>query len=342
MYLERLIDIQRKLVPDVLEVMSNRYRILQSLSLLQPIGRRALSANLGMTERVLRSEVTFLSQQGLLYMATNGMRLTAEGENVVHDLDDVMKDVSGIRELENQLEKELGLSRVIVVPGDSDQSPWVKDEMGKVAIDELEHNLKEKSIIAVTGGTTVAAIANAMHPIKKRHEDLLFVSARGGLGEQVENQANTICAKMAEKAEGRYRLLHVPDQLREESYHTLMEEPSVKEAVRLLNDASLIIHGIGDAKTMATRRQSSQEMLEKIDREEAVAEAFGYYFDSTGHVVHKVKTIGIQLEGLYDNRTVIAVAGGKSKGPAIKAYFKKGPDSILVTDEGAALDILNN
>ncbi len=339
--MEGLIDIQKKLIPDVLDVMSTRYRILQSLSVLQPIGRRALSANLGMTERVLRSEVTLLSQQGLLDMATNGMKLTPDGEKIVLALDHVMKNVSGIRDLEARLEKTLGISRVIVVSGDSDQSPWVKDEMGLVAVGEMERHLLPKSIIAVTGGTTVAAIASAMHPMKKRSADLLFVSARGGLGEQVENQANTICAKMAEKAEGRYRLLHVPDQLSEESYLTLSEEPSVKEAINLLNDATLIIHGIGDAETMAVRRHSSNDMMHKIETECAVAEAFGYYFDSEGLVVHKARTIGIQLENLYENRKVIAVAGGKSKGRAIKAYFKRGPDSILVTDEGAAEEILS-
>jgi central glycolytic genes regulator len=338
--MERLIDIQKKLIPDVLEVMSSRYRILQSLTILQPIGRRALSSNLGMTERVLRSEVTFLSQQGLLDMATNGMKLTPDGENVVMALDHVMKNVSGIRELESRLETTLGISRVIVVPGDSDQSPWVKDEMGLVCVGEMEKQLLPQSIIAVTGGTSLAAIADAMHPMKKRPADLLFVSARGGLGEQVENQANTICAKMAEKAEGRYRLLHVPDQLSEESYLTLIEEPSVKEAMRLLDEATLIIHGIGDAETMAKRRHSSEDMMHKIENEHAVAEAFGYYFDREGHVVHKARTIGMQLENLYD-RKVIAVAGGKSKGRAIKAYFKRGPDSILVTDEGAAEEILN-
>ena len=41
----------------------------------------------------------------------------------------------------------------------------------------------------------------------------LFVPARGGMGENVESEANTICAKMAESAMGNYRLLYVPDQL---------------------------------------------------------------------------------------------------------------------------------
>ncbi|MFD2617766.1 sugar-binding transcriptional regulator [Terrilactibacillus laevilacticus] len=337
--MERLLNIQKKLIPDVLDIMSNRYRILQSLHFLQPIGRRTLSARLGMTERVLRGEVTYLSKQGLIHMASNGMQLTPDGEKIVDLLEDMMKDVSGLKDMEKQVEAVLGISNVIIVSGDSDQYPLVKNEMGLACIREMEHYMNAENIIAVTGGTTLAAVAEMMYPLKKSR-DLLFVSGRGGLGEQVENQANTICAKMATKAEGRYRLLHVPDQLSEESYQTLIEEPSIHEVLHLIHSATIVVHGIGDARTMALRRGSSQSLLTKIETGKAVAEAFGYFFDHCGKVIHKVKTIGLQLDNLYDDRTVIAVAGGKSKAKAIKAYFKEGPNSILVTDEGAAREIL--
>ncbi|MFC7394568.1 sugar-binding transcriptional regulator [Scopulibacillus cellulosilyticus] len=340
--MKRLLDLQKKLIPDVLDIMSERYRILQSVHFLQPIGRRTLSANLGLTERVLRGEVTFLSNQGLINMSTNGMSLTPDGESLLEALDEIMKDVSGLKQLEKQLEKVLGISRVIIVPGDSDVQPWVKHEMGRACVAEMENQIKNDSIIAVTGGTTVAAVADMMHPLKQLNSDLLFVSARGGLGEQVENQSNTICAKMAEKAEGRYRMLHVPDQLSDESYFTLIEEPSIREVLSLIQSATMIVHGIGDARTMAKRRRSSEKLLQKIEEENAVAEAFGYYFDQNGKIVHKVKTIGMKLENLYDNKTLIAVAGGKSKAKAIEAYFKEGPNSILVTDEGATEEILNH
>lgn len=60
------IDVQRKLLPDLLAIMQKRYEILQHIRLMQPIGRRTLSLNLGISERVLRSEVQFLKEQHLL------------------------------------------------------------------------------------------------------------------------------------------------------------------------------------------------------------------------------------------------------------------------------------
>lgn len=340
--MERLLDLQKKLIPDVLDIMSGRYRILQSLHILQPIGRRSLSSHLGMTERVLRGEVTFLSQQGLIHMASSGMHLTNDGEAIVKSLGKVMKDISGLKDMEKKLEDVLGVSKAVVVSGDSDQYALVKNELGLACVREIERCLGAKNIIAVTGGSTLAAAAEMMHPLKKAHQDLLFVSARGGLGVKVENQANTICAKMAEKAEGRYHLLHVPDQLSDESYHSLIEEPSIHRVLQLVHGATIVVHGIGSAKTMAIRRHSGEEFLKRVDTEHAVAEAFGYFFDRTGRVIHKVQTIGLQWEDLFGARAVIAVAGGKSKAEAIEAYFKKGPDSVLITDEGAAQEILKN
>jgi central glycolytic genes regulator len=333
--MKELISIQQKLLPDLIEVMRKRYSILSVVRSHEPIGRRSLAANLNLTERVLRSEVTFLRDQGLLHIGTAGMALTDEGSDTLARLSEMMKELSGLRVLETDLKEILNLSEVIVVPGDSDSDPWVKTELGKAATQRLKHELKGDNVIAVTGGTTLASVAEMMTPGSKDQE-LLFVPARGGLGEKVENQANTICATMAQKANGHYRLLHLPDQLSKDTYLSLIQEPVIKEVMELLHSASIVIHGIGDARTMAERRNSSSELIEKLTEENAVAEAFGYYFDKQGKVVHRVRTIGLQLEELQNSDLIMAVAGGSSKAHAISSFMKHGPKGVLVTDEGAA------
>ncbi|ANB57966.1 central glycolytic regulator [Anoxybacillus sp. B7M1] len=329
------IDAQKKLLPDLLEFMQKRYRILQYIRLMQPIGRRALSGSIGMSERVLRAEVQFLKDQNLITITSSGMHVTSDGDELLNLLEDVMKELLGLKDLEKKVKSLLPVEEVIIVAGDSDLSPWVKKEMGRACVACMKEKLSDQSIVAVTGGTTMAAVADMMMPDPKQH-GILFVPARGGLGEHVENQANTICAKMAEKAMGNYRLLHVPDHLSQEAYQSLIEEPAVKEVLQLIKSSNIVVHGIGDAITMAERRKTSREDMEKIKQRHAVAEAFGYYFNQAGEVVHKVQTIGIQLEDIKRVQHVIAVAGGASKAKAIKAYMKQAPRSILITDEGAA------
>ncbi|MCZ2500941.1 hypothetical protein GN316_30625, partial [Xylophilus sp. Kf1] len=54
-----------------------------------------------------------------------------------------------------------------------------------------------------------------------------------------------------------------------------------------------------------------------------------------------VKTIGLQLEDLENKDFIFAVAGGQSKGEAIKAYLSIAPENtVLITDEAAAKVIL--
>jgi central glycolytic genes regulator len=44
----------------------------------------------------------------------------------------------------------------------------------------------------------------------------------------------------------------------------------------------------------------------------------------------------MQLEDLSHTKTVVAIAGGKSKAKAIESYFRQGKSNVLITDEGAA------
>lgn len=325
----------KKLLPDLLPVMQTRMQILQHIRLMQPIGRRNLSGSLGMTERVLRSEVQVLKEQNLVHVATSGMTLTEEGTAVVLALEDFVKEISGLKVLEKQLKETLGLDEVFVVPGDSDDSPWVKMEMGRACVTCIKDRLTVNNIVAVAGGTTLAAVADMMQlDCKDLHT--LFVPARGGIGEGVELEANTICAKMAQNTMSNYRLLYVPDHVSSEAYESIVTEPSVKEILELIRSANIVIHGIGDALTMARRRNTSEADWMKIKASEAVGEAFGYYFNEQGEVVHKVQTVGMQLSDLQHASHVVAVAGGSSKAKAIQAVIKQGHTSILITDEGAA------
>ncbi|WML45984.1 sugar-binding domain-containing protein [Neobacillus sp. PS3-40] len=335
------IDIQRKLLPDLLTVMQKRYSILRNIGFMQPVGRRSLAVSLGLTERVLRSEVDFLKEQNLITANTVGMNLTTDGKNLLEDLEGLMREIKGIDVMELELKHRLGIQRVMIVPGDSEQSPMVKSELGKASAIRMKNLLGVENIIAVTGGSTMAAVAERLTPELSENKDLLFVPARGGIGEVVQNQANTICSNMAANTNAKHRVLYVPDQVSTDSYESLIKEPAIHEVLGLIQSASMVLHGIGDAITMAERRKTSPEDMKKIESGMAVGEAFGYYFNEEGDIVNKVLTIGLQLDDLARIPHVIAVAGGASKAKAIRAYLKKAPSStILITDEGAAKMLL--
>ncbi|MBW9234453.1 sugar-binding domain-containing protein, partial [Leptospira santarosai] len=128
-----------------------------------------------------------------------------------------------------------------------------------------------------------------------------------------------------------------PDHLSETAYKTMIKEPVIKEMMDLYDHTNIVIHGIGDAKEMAKRRNSSLEELDIISEKQAVGEAFGYYFNEQGKAVHRIRTVGIQLKQLNQVKHLLAVAGGASKASAMLSYLKHAPhQTVLITDEGAA------
>src|SRR5690625_7676912 len=106
----------------------------------------------------------------------------------------------------------------------------MKLELGRATVQYLKKIVDRNVTIAATGGRTMAAVADAMVPFEKY--ECVFVPARGGIGEKVENQANTIVAKMAKAEKGNYHLLHVPDPLSEPLYQSLVNEASIGETLK--------------------------------------------------------------------------------------------------------------
>lgn len=338
--MDALSSAQNKLLPEMSELLKKRYQILQSINQEQPIGRRTLSEFSGMTERDIRKETDLLRDQRLIEMKTAGMVITSQGEEVLDSLKSFMHKLTGIADLAERLKERLGISDVIVVPLDSDKAVSVKNQIGKEAARLLETYFADQPKVAVTGGSTMAAIAKELNS-EKAYPALKFIAARGGLGEDVLHQANTIASAFAEKTGGAFKTLYLPDHLSEEAYTMMMKEPLIKEMMDLYEQTDLVVHGIGNAKEMAVRRQSTTEEVAQINEGGAVGEAFGYYFDADGKVVYRIRSAGIQLEQVQKAPAIIAVAGGRSKAMAILSYFRNAPKhTVLVTDEGAAREIL--
>mgnify|MGYP001262152755 CR=1 FL=1 len=339
--MRKIVDIQKKLIPDILQTMEKRYDILRHIFVTGTIGRRTLANSVDLTERVLRTELEVLRAQGLLEIGTSGMTLSDSGRQLVEEMEPIVKEVFGLSDLEEAVRQAFGLKRVVIVPGDSDSSDHTKRELGRAGSRVLRDSLSAGDVVAVMGGSTMARMASQFAaPTQLR--DNWFVPARGGLGESVDYQANTIAAELAKRTGARYRMLHVPDHLSEEAYVTLMQEPNVREVVDMIRSARIVVHGIGDAMTMARRRKLSDATKSELLKDGALAEAFGYYFDRSGKVVHRMATAGLRLEDIEAAGIVIGIAGGRSKGEAIASVMRFGHDDVLVTDEAGAEEALKH
>ncbi len=333
-------EILRLVTPEIAELLEVRYNILKTISYQHPIGRRSLSMALGLTERVLRKEAQILKENGLLEFSSEGMNISESGQNVLEGLGLFFHDVRGLQQLEMRLENILNIRKVIVVPSEADNWGAALKDIGKAAAGYLKTILPEGKVLGITGGSTLYHLIDAYRRDGKRQEELIVIPARGGLGDKAEYQANTLAEKLAKKLDVQYKQLYTPDFLSKLSIETLMHEPLIREIVDLVERIDVLVFGVGKADTMARRRNLKAEEIAGIMEKGAVAEAFGYYFNQEGQIVHELSTIGISLEQFKRLKHIIAVAGGAEKAEAIISISKLNEALVLVTDEQAAEQII--
>lgn len=340
--MENQLEIMNAIAPDMMESVQERFIVLQNIDWMAPVGRRTLALKLGLTERVLRTETEMLKQLQLIDTSKSGMTITPEGKKVLTGLESLMGQYSGMKQNEHRLAEYFNVEKCVIVSGNSDEEEKVLANFGLMVSEALQKLLPAReNVIAVMGGTTMAAVADNMIALDDKISHNVFVPARGGIGETVGIQANSVSAMMAAKTGGTSRPLYVPERVSHETYQSLLQEPSVQEVLGLIDESTCVIHSIGQAFHMAERRGMSEKELVMLKEKGAVSESFGYFFDDQGDVVYKIPRIGLQLKDLKKVPVILAVSGGASKAKAIEAYMKNAPQqTYLITDESAANEIL--
>lgn len=336
---KKFVEIESIIVPEIIETINGRYKILSAIEAEQPIGRRALANKLNKTEKTIRTEVEKLKDIGLIDIISSGMILTDLAKDLLKDLEELMFDLNKLSNLEKTLKNMLGINEVIIVSGDTSKDEYGHLTLGKKAASIINRKIDNNYIVGIAGGTTMALVASQIKK-KSNLNNLTIVPARGALNEEIDLQANTIAFNMAQKYNSNYKMLHIPDNLSESELLAIKENESIKDVLQCIDNMDLLVFGLGDAYDMAIRRKADLETLNVIKENNLIAEAFGYFFDSNGEVGFHMNSVGISIDNIKKVRHSIAVAVGVEKAKVIKAFSNFYKSFTLVTDEVTANKIL--
>ncbi|NTW72411.1 MAG: hypothetical protein HGA49_09235 [Eubacteriaceae bacterium] len=336
---ELFISVQKKVVPEIMELMELRYNILSLLKASQPSGRRYISTELNVSERHIRNEIEFFQKQGFVDVERQGILLTQQGEEILNSLSEIIASYKNFEKLSEELAGLLKIKKVIIVPGNSEKNSLTLDLMGQKTAGYIIKILKADSVIGVTGGSGAAAVARNMPELN--YPRVTVLPARGGIGKSHSSQANSIVSLMASKLNAQKEMLHIPDNIDKELLDALMEYQDIKNVFEKFNLINIMIFGIGRADTMAELRNLPKDRLVELKARKGVAESFGYYFDNDGKVIFPSSTVGISIDDYMKINDIIAIAGGEEKAQAIIATCKVRSDLVLITDESAANQISN-
>ena len=136
-----------------------------------------------------------------------------------------------------------------------------KSLLGMEAAKQFSSKIGEGKVVAVTGGSTIASIPPHIEKFNGTN-NLLFIAARGGVGDDIGLQANVIAASFASACGGKYSTFYYPESLSEEAHEAFRKEPSVLKMLELYDTTDCVLHGVGDAQTMAIMRNSPTEERE--------------------------------------------------------------------------------
>jgi len=327
-----------RMAPDLMSDIGRRAQVLTSIESMQPVGRRALAARLNLPEREVRAAASALKEQGLITMDAAGMQLTPQAIEVLSGARDLSRAMFGLTRLEQSLSQLLHVPHVVVVAGNADADPQVLREVGRAAAHRVHRLMQSGMTLAVAGGQTMSEMAHGMQSTTPMN--VMVVPARGGMGSNVETQANTVAAEIARRVGGHHRVMHLPDSLDASALQEMMKLAEVRETLELLQRTDLVVHGIGRADVMAQRRHLTVENMDLLKKKRAVGEAFGDFFDFEGRTVLQANTVSVGLGKHHKDSLMVAVAAGDKKAEAIIASTRHEKHDSLITDEAAARKIV--
>jgi DNA-binding transcriptional regulator LsrR (DeoR family) len=239
-----------------------------------------------------------------------------------------------------------GLREALVVTPDDPEE--LLPALGAGAARLLRRLLRPGDVLGIAWGSTLHATVSALEA-EGGPRPVDVVQLAGGLqGVEPAYNAIELARRAARALGGRLYPLYAPALL--ESAATcarLLREPSVASSVRMFDQVTVAMVGIGALQPQPTSALYlggvlSQATLEALHRLGAVGDAFCHFLDADGNVLAEFsdRIIGMKVEQITAVPLRIGVAGGTGKLTAIRAALHGGLVNAMVTDVATAEALL--
>jgi DNA-binding transcriptional regulator LsrR (DeoR family) len=248
---------------------------------------------------------------------------------------------------EREVETLYGLDEVVIA-GPGGNLADTMAEIGLAAANYLARCLNEERVLAISWGTTILAVIEALSP--QYLPDLRVVQMLGGLGRvESDTYGADLTLRMAQTLGARARLLPSPGIVGSRMVRdALLQDTNIAETLALAEHAELALVGIGVPDRGTILHQShilTDEEIEELRTLGAVGDIALRFFDGDGKPLdHPVndRIIGLDLEQLKRIPRVIGVAGGPGKYEVVRAALQGHLIDVLITDDTIAEQLLQD
>jgi DNA-binding transcriptional regulator LsrR (DeoR family) len=248
-------------------------------------------------------------------------------------------------DLAKALTDRFGLLRAEVVPTDPGSDGGTVG-IADAAAAEITRWLKREQpiVMAVGTGRTLKAAIEHLPPIECRQH--CIVSLTGNVGPDGTAAYYNVIFSMAEVVDARHFPMTLPVYLASPEERALMRQQSLlRSTLALASTADVAFVGIGEMNEGAPLFLDKFLTGEDLAAERAagaVGEICGWIFDRDGRLLENGANTRTASAPIPDRTrsTVIALAKGRSKRPAIAAALRGGLVNGLITDEATAEGLL--
>ncbi len=251
-------------------------------------------------------------------------------------------------ELESRLKAVFGLQEAIVIPTVGGSSNSLMTSIGTAASNYLLENIRDGDTLAITPGTTVEAVINATDTT--RQYQIKIVPMLGAIQGNIESDMNYLAAHMADRLGAKSYMLHAPAFVdTPEQAEVVRSMEPVKKILDIAGNADIALLGIGTVDPEVSRfveftALSAEELNHIAEGCGGVGEIAAHVYDIEGRPCAKEyadRVIGLTLEQILDISFRIGVSASASKALPIYAALRGGYLHALITDEAAALGVLD-
>ncbi len=249
-------------------------------------------------------------------------------------------------ELEAIFCERFGLKQAVIIPISSNDDQIIKQKLARIAASVIDEIVQDNQVIGLPWGSTLNYTAKYLRA--QEMKGVSVVQLKGGVC-RVTGNYDTInpVLTFARKLNGTPYLLPAPSIVDSEIVkELLLQDANMKEILNLGEKAEIAVFSIGkpseDSVLVQAGYFSEAEMKELRDRG-AVGDICSRYFNIYGEIFDPrldARTIGIELDKLRKKPYSIAIAGGVERAGGILGALRGNFVNVLVTDEGAAKEVL--
>jgi DNA-binding transcriptional regulator LsrR (DeoR family) len=221
-------------------------------------------------------------------------------------------------------------------------------DVGELAAEWLDENLQDGQIVALSWGSTLQAMVEALSVDRPRAVEV--VPLVGGLSSTASlASGEELVRSMAARLGADHRYLHAPALLRSRAaQRALLAEPAIASSIEHALAADIALVGIGAVGTPSTDQVIEGLHLTAVQRRALLdagtaGDVCLRFFDADGRPVNSVardRVLSVTLEELRRVPIVMGVAAGREKAPGALGALRGRIINSLVTDASLAHAVL--